>query len=82
MENINAKTLKLKEFLEANKIECFQVEERNDKNETAVFRSRMQIKGQVLPFAILVDDSVYTLLQVQLVRSVRIPHITRPRRIL
>ena len=67
MENINAKTLKLKEFLEANKIECFQVEERNDENETAVFRSRMQIKGQVLPFAILVDDSVYTLLQVQLV---------------
>lgn len=67
MENINAKTLKLKEFLEANKIECFQIEERNDKNETAVFRSSMQIKGQVLPFAILVDDSVYTLLQVQLV---------------
>ena len=67
MENINAKTLKLKEFLEANKIECFQVEERNDENETAVFRSRIQIKGQVLPFAILVDDSVYTLLQVQLV---------------
>ena len=67
MENINAKTLKLKEFFEANKIECFQVEERQDANETAVFRSRMQIKGQVLPFAILVDNSVYTLLQVQLV---------------
>ena len=67
MENINAKTLKLKEFFEANKIECFQIEERKDANETAVFRSRMQIKGQVLPFAILVDNSVYTLLQVQLV---------------
>ena len=67
MENINAKTLKLKEFFEANKIECFQIEERQDANETAVFRSRMQIKGQVLPFAILVDNSVYTLLQVQLV---------------
>ena len=71
MENIiNAKTAKLKEFLASNKIECFQIEERQDKNETAVFRSKMQIKGQILPFAILVDDSVYTLLQVQLAGGV------------
>ncbi len=67
MENIiNAKTTKLKDFFAENKIECFQVEERNDENETAVFRSRMQIKGQVLPFAILLDKSVYGLLQVRL----------------
>ena len=66
MENVNVKTLKMKEFLENNKIECFRVEERNDENETAVFRSLMQIKGQTLPFAVLIDKSVYTLLQVQL----------------
>ncbi|MBQ8691220.1 MAG: YbjN domain-containing protein [Phascolarctobacterium sp.] len=67
MENvINAKTLKLKDFFAENKIECFQVEERNDENETAVFRSLMQVKGQTLPFAVLVDKSVYALLQVQL----------------
>ena len=56
----------MKEFLENNKIECFRVEERNDENETAVFRSLMQIKGQTLPFAVLIDKSVYTLFQVQL----------------
>ena len=66
MENINPKTLKLKEFLEENKIECFQIEERNDENETAVFHSLMQVKGQTLPFAILLDKSVYGLLQVRL----------------
>ena len=67
MENIiNAKTAKLKEFFAENKIECFQVEERNDENETAVFRSLMQVKGQTLPFAILLDKSVYGLLQVRL----------------
>ena len=71
MENIvNAKTLKLKEFLEANKIECFQIEERNDENETAVFRSLMQVKGQTLPFAVLIDKSVYALLQVQLAPAI------------
>ena len=67
MENIiNAKTAKLKDFFAENKIECFQVEERNDESETAVFRSLMQVKGQTLPFAILLDKSVYTLFQVQL----------------
>ena len=70
MENINPKTLKLKEFLEENKIECFQVEERNDENETAVFRSLMQVKGQTLPFAVLLDKSVYALLQVQLAPAI------------
>ena len=67
MENIiNAKTTKLKDFFAENKIECFQVQERNDENETAVFRSLMQVKGQTLPFAVLIDKSVYALLQVQL----------------
>ena len=67
MENIvNIKTTKLKEFYAENKIECFQVEERNDENETAVFHSLMQVKGQTLPFAILLDKSVYGLLQVRL----------------
>lgn len=68
-EAVNAKTLKMKEFLEANKIECFEIEERKDENETAIFRSRMQIKGQVLPFAVLIDRSVYVHLQVQLVSA-------------
>ena len=71
MENIiNAKTTKLKDFLEENKIECFQIEERNDENETAVFRSLMQVKGQTLPFAVLIDKSVYALLQVQLAPAI------------
>ena len=71
MENIiNAKTTKLKDFFAENKIECFQVEERNDENETAVFHSLMQVKGQTLPFAVLIDKSVYALLQVQLAPAI------------
>ena len=70
MENVNVKTTKLKDFFAENKIECFQVEERNDENETAVFRSLMQVKGQTLPFAVLIDKSVYALLQVQLAPAI------------
>jgi len=70
MENVNVKTTKLKDFFAENKIECFQIEERNDENETAVFRSLMQVKGQTLPFAVLLDKSVYALLQVQLAPAI------------
>ena len=66
-ELVNVKVAKMKEFLEASKIECFDIEERKDEMATTIFRSRMQVKGQVLPFAILIDNSVYLQLQVQLV---------------
>lgn len=69
-EIMNAKTIKMKDFLEANKIECFDLQKMADEQQTAIFRSRMQIKGQTLPFAILIDISVYTLLQVQLAEGV------------
>ena len=69
-EIMNAKTIKMKEFLEANKIECFDLQKMADDQQTAIFRSRMQIHGQTLPFAILIDISVYTLLQVQLAAGI------------
>lgn len=69
-EKLNAKSLKLKEFFKANKMEMFQDQNINDEAETTIFRSRMQVKGQLLPFAILVDRTVYTLIQVQLAPAV------------
>ncbi len=69
-EKMNAKTLKLKEFFKANKMEMFQDQNVGDEAETTIFRSRMQVKGQLLPFAILVDRTVYTLIQVQLAPAV------------
>ena len=69
-EKLNAKTLKLKEFFKANKMEMFQDQNVNDEAQTTIFRSRMQVKGQLLPFAILLDRTVYTLIQVQLAPAV------------
>lgn len=69
-EIMNAKTIKMKEFLELNNIECFELQKMEDEQQTAIFRSRMQVRGQTLPFAILIDISVYTLLQVQITPAV------------
>ena len=63
----NARAKRLKDFFAENKIECFEIAETNDESKATIFRSKMQIKGQVLPFAILIDNSVYSMLQVQIV---------------
>lgn len=61
---------KMQEFLQENKIECFEVQTLEDERHTSIFRSRMEVKGQILPMAILMDDSVYVLIQVQIAPQV------------
>ena len=61
MEN---KIEKMTKFLEENKIECFDIQKIEDEHHTTIFRSRMEVKGQLLPMALLMDDSVYMMLQV------------------
>ncbi|WP_304099722.1 hypothetical protein [Phascolarctobacterium succinatutens] len=67
MEN---KIEKMTEFLEENKIECFDIQKIEDEHHTTIFRSRMEVKGQLLPMALLMDDSVYMMLQVQIAPQV------------
>ena len=61
---------KMQEFLNENKIECFEIQALEDERNTTIFRSRMEVKGQILPMAILMDDSVYVLIQVQIAPQV------------
>lgn len=67
MEN---KIEKMTKFLEENKIECFDIQKIEDEKHTAIFRSRMEVKGQLLPMALLMDDSIYVMLQVQIAPQV------------
>ena len=67
MEN---KIEKMTKFLADNKIECFDIQKLEDEHHTTIFRSRMEVKGQLLPMALLMDDSVYMLLQVQIAPQV------------
>lgn len=61
---------KMQQFLTDNKIECFDVQKLEDERHTTIFRSRMEVKGQILPMAVLMDDSVYVILQVQIAPQV------------
>ena len=67
MEN---KIEKMTQFLADNKIECFDIQKLENEHHTTIFRSRMEVKGQLLPMALLMDDSVYVMLQVQIAPQV------------
>ena len=56
----NAKALQFQEFLMEN----------DDEYQTVVFRSRVETKGQILPMAIFIDTSVFTLIRTQIVSGI------------
>lgn len=69
-EKMADKVEKMQQFLADNKIECFDVQKLEDERHTTIFRSRMEVKGQLLPMAVLMDDSIYVILQVQIAPQV------------
>ena len=69
-EKMADKVEKMQQFLADNKIECFDVQKLEDERHTTIFRSRMEVKGQLSPMAVLMDDSVYVILQVQIAPQV------------
>lgn len=53
-------------YLEKNSINCFQVQEiADDPLNTVVFHSSIAVEGQELPTAIILDDSIYTMIRVR-----------------
>ena len=54
-------------YLEEKKIEAFQVEEiADDAQHTVVYRSHVVVEGQQLPTLVLLDDSVFSMIRVQI----------------
>ena len=46
-EKMADKVEKMQQFLADNKIECFDVQKLEDERHTTIFRSRMEVKGQL-----------------------------------
>ncbi|MDY6084888.1 MAG: YbjN domain-containing protein [Dialister sp.] len=55
----------LQEYLDSNKISGFGKQYAGEKGEVVIYRSSLSIKGNAIPFMVLLDNSVYTLLQFQ-----------------
>lgn len=59
-------------YLEENQIGGFGLQDFQNEVHAQAFRSNLPVEGQNLPFMILLDDSVYTMLQVQVATSIAV----------
>ena len=66
----NTKALDFQEFLVDNNINVFSTESLEDEYQTVMFRSRIEVKGQILPMAILIDTSIFTIIRTQIVTGI------------
>ena len=51
-------------MLKENKIEAFRREELTDEFHRVLYRSNMEIEGQMLPVLLILDDSIYTIVRI------------------
>jgi len=66
----NTKALDFQSFLVDNNINVFSTETLEDDYQTVIFRSRIETKGQILPTAVLIDTSIFTIIRTQIVTGV------------
>ena len=63
---MNSKAEAFKNYLDGNDLGAFEIEEvAGDEQGTVIFRSNVSTEGQQLPTIVLVDDSVFTMIRIQ-----------------
>ena len=68
---MNKKAEIFNEYLENNKIDVFAQEElEDDQMNTVVFRSRLDVEGNMLPVMVALDNSIYAIIRVQVAPKV------------
>ena len=65
-----SKAEKFDEFLSSNNINCFSKEEIDNEMHSIVYRAHMEVSSQNLPTMIVLDDSIYTMIQVRVAAGV------------
>lgn len=64
------KAEKFKKFLNENDINFFEANDLSDELHTTIFRSRIEAKGNTMPMAIFIDDSIFTIIRTQVVTGI------------
>ena len=62
---MHTKAEKFNKFLNEKNITCFQTQEVEGDMHPVVYRSFMEVNGQNLPTMLVIDDSIYVMLQVR-----------------
>ena len=71
------KAEKFQAFLKENDINFFESQALSDEFHTTIFRSRIEAKGQTLPMAIFIDDSLFTIIRTQVATGINTKNVER-----
>lgn len=67
---MNIKAQKFTKFLQENNLQMFQQQEVEGEMNPVVYRTFMEVAGQNLPTMLVIDDSIYVMLQVRVAAAV------------
>lgn len=67
---MNIKAEKFNKFLQDNKITCFNAQALENEMHSVLYRSFMEVSGQNLPTMVVIDDSIYSMVQVRVAAAV------------
>ena len=62
----NSKAVTFKKFLDEGNIKGFDYKAVEDQLNSVVFHGYISVKGQSLPMAVVIDNSVYTIIRIQI----------------
>lgn len=65
-KRVNLKAQKFEAYTQANKMDFFVKNEMKDDADTVVFQSNLKVEGQTIPLGIITDNTVYTIIRVQI----------------
>lgn len=69
-QQMNAKALKFKNYLDGNNLAYFHCNELGDDAHTVIFQSQIPVNDIYLPVGIITDDTIYTIIRVQIAEKV------------
>ena len=72
-----SKAEKFQAFLKENDINFFESDTLADEFHTTIFRSRIEAKGQIMPMAIFIDDSIFTIIRTQVATGINAKNVER-----
>ena len=64
------KAEKFQAFLKEKDLNFFESQTLSDEFHTTIFRSRIEAKGQIMPMAIFIDDSIFTIIRTQVATGI------------
>lgn len=64
-KRVNLKAGKFEKYTKDNNMNFFVKKEMHDEADTVIFQSNIKVEGQTLPMGIITDNTIYTIIRVQ-----------------